>query len=96
MQILAKGDEAAFRVLFARHGSLVFGYCMRILQGDRSVAEDICQNVWIKIIRSAPDYQGQGNFRAWLLTITRNASYEYFRKERRWVDQEEDELEAAH
>lgn len=85
------GDEfqksqarTAFEVLFERHASLVLGYCTRILK-DRSKAEDVAQEIWMKIIRYAPQYKAQGQFRPWILSIARTTSLNVIRAQREWT-----------
>jgi RNA polymerase sigma-70 factor (ECF subfamily) len=94
LQKAAKGDERAFSELFNRYGDLVFGYCIKLLK-DREQAEDISQEVWVKVIRNSDKYTSKGQFKAWLLQITRNACFSFFRKQkvRRAEDIEDYEVE---
>lgn len=75
MQQLKEGNKLAFRELYGRHSGLVFGYCMRYCSGNKSLAEDIQQETWMRVLKAAPRYEGKNQFRAWLLTITRNTSF---------------------
>lgn len=75
MQQLKEGNKNAFRELYARHSGLVMGYVMRFCPGNRALAEDIQQEAWMRVLRAAPRYEGKGQFRAWLLTISRNVSF---------------------
>ncbi len=81
MKVLATGSTKAFQTLFDRHGAAVLGYSGRIL-GNKFQAEDISQEVWIKVVRLAPSFQS-GNFKSWLLTVTRNASFQVLRGQKR-------------
>lgn len=81
---IAKRDMRAFQTLFLRHGGHLIGYAQRyVLARDR--AEDITQEVWMKVIRLASSYQGKGHFVAWLYTLTRNLCLNELRSERRLV-----------
>ncbi len=81
---IALRDMRAFQVLFLRHGGHLLGYANRyVLARDR--AEDITQEIWMKVIRLAPSYQGKGHFVAWLYTLTRNLCLNELRKENRLV-----------
>lgn len=84
-------SKAAFAMLFDRHGSLVLGYCSRIL-ADRSLAEDVSQDVWMKVIQSAQKYEARNQLRPWLLTISRNTCINVLRSRRTFIslDTEED------
>lgn len=71
MQRISNGDSNAFQILFDRHSSLLLGYARRLM-GDLPKAEDISQEVWIKVVRAASTYQDQKKFSSWILGITRN------------------------
>lgn len=70
MKQIALGNQKAFRQLFDRHASRVLGYCTRFMGGGAK-GEDATQEVWMKVVRAAPSYQGEGKFLGWLLTIAR-------------------------
>ena len=86
MHRLRSGEKAAFRELFKRHGSFVYGYCMRVLAGDRAVVDDITQDVWLKVNEKCEQYQNRGNFRAWMMAIARNEIVNVYRKRARLSD----------
>jgi RNA polymerase sigma-70 factor (ECF subfamily) len=73
MHLVKEGREDAFTQLFRRHGSAVFGLCMRFFSGNRSRSEDVSQEVWMKVIRYARTYRPETRFKAWLMQVTRNA-----------------------
>lgn len=75
MNELKAGNKHAFRELYGRHSGLVLGYVMRFCPGNRALAEDIQQEVWMRVLRAVARYEGKGQFRAWLLTISRNTAF---------------------
>jgi RNA polymerase sigma-70 factor (ECF subfamily) len=81
---IAKGDSGAFRRLFEKHGGHVVGYATRYLQ-SRDRAEDVAQEVWIKVVRLAPSYAGKGHFVAWVYTMIRNHCLNELRSQKRFV-----------
>lgn len=81
MQLIKSGDKAAFTTLFDRHSGSVYGYCLRTLGGNRATADDILQEVWVKVADNAHRYEARGFFKAWLMTITRNETYAQIRKQ---------------
>ncbi len=81
-------SKQAFRLLFDRHGGLVLGYCTRLLT-DRSLAEDVAQEVWMKVIENANKYEARDRLRPWLLTLARNASLNILRSRKSWVEIED-------
>lgn len=68
----ASGDGTAFERLFARHRAPVFTYLLH-QTGDRARAEDLFQEVFLRLVRTAGRYEPRGRFRAWLLTIAHHA-----------------------
>jgi RNA polymerase sigma-70 factor (ECF subfamily) len=80
---VAQGDQQAFVSLYDRYSSRVYGLALRMM-GERMVAEEVTQDVFVKLWSRAHRYQpAQGAFVAWLLTITRNTALDRLRGERR-------------
>ncbi|HLF78854.1 MAG TPA: sigma-70 family RNA polymerase sigma factor [Dehalococcoidia bacterium] len=71
IQRARRGDEHAFTQLHDLYRLLVFNVCLRML-GDRAAAEDAAQDAFISAWLNIRQLRGD-NFRAWLMTITRNA-----------------------
>lgn len=72
------GDMAAFDQLYARYRQSLYLFLLRRGHSE-SIAEDIFHDCWIRVIDKASDFDGE-HFRAWLYTIARNLSTDYFRK----------------
>jgi RNA polymerase sigma-70 factor (ECF subfamily) len=70
-----QGDLAAFETLFRRHRAALLAFACR-LAGDGTVAEDVSQQTWLKVIdaarRGAYGAQSDATFRTWLCTLARN------------------------
>src|SRR5215471_384317 len=77
---LRGGDAAAFRLLYARHEGRVFRFLLR-LANDRAVAEDLFQETWLALARSAARLETVDDLAPFLLTIARNK----FLNWRRWA-----------
>jgi RNA polymerase sigma-70 factor (ECF subfamily) len=82
MALIAKGDTAAFTELVERHQSLVLGTVARML-GSNSEVEDIAQQVFIRVWKSAGRYVPRAKFTTWLLKITRNLVFNELRRSKR-------------
>jgi len=82
MRLVAGGDTAAFEQLIERHQSLVAGTVARML-GSNSDVEDIAQQVFIRVWRSAGRYVARAKFTTWLLKITRNLVFNEMRRAKR-------------
>ena len=78
LQYSAKGDEASLAALFDLHNNKLF-YFLRVLS-DSTVAEDICQRTWIKVIENSHLFKSGDNFQAWLFTIGRRTLIDELRK----------------
>ena len=72
------GDGSAMEALFGRYRRSVFGWLLRMAQ-DEGEAEDLHQEVWLKVIRGIDGYSS-GSFRAWLWRVARNAAADRARK----------------
>jgi len=76
------GDENAFEELIERHQSAVIGTVAKML-GNASEAEDIAQQVFIRLWKSAPRYKPKAKFTTFLFTITRNLVFNESRRKSR-------------
>jgi RNA polymerase sigma factor (sigma-70 family) len=88
------GDMEAFRLLVEAHQSRVIGTITKMLGSDAE-AEDLAQQVFIRIWKSAPRYQPTAKFTTWLFRITRNLVFNELRRKRHFIDQIEDIAEPA-
>jgi RNA polymerase sigma-70 factor, ECF subfamily len=80
------GDMDAFRLLVEAHQSRVIGTITKMLGSDAE-AEDLAQQVFIRIWKSAPRYQPTAKFTTWLFRITRNLVFNELRRKRHFIDQ---------
>jgi RNA polymerase sigma-70 factor, ECF subfamily len=74
------GDARAFEALVRRHRGPVFHFILRF-SGQRARAEDLLQETWLKVVRSAREYEPRAKFTTWLYTIARNLCVDSARKE---------------
>ena len=66
-----KGDVRAFEILLTKHRKPVFNFILRYV-GEKAQAEDLLQEVFLRVIKGADSYQKQAKFTTWLYTIARN------------------------
>src|SRR6476646_6959345 len=78
----ARGDIAAFEQLVERHQALVIGTVGRML-GSNSDVEDVAQQVFVRVWKSAKRYVPRAKFTTWLLKITRNLVFNELRRIKR-------------
>jgi RNA polymerase sigma-70 factor, ECF subfamily len=82
MGLIRDGDAAAFEQLVERHQMLVVGTVGRML-GSNSDVDDIAQQVFIRVWKSAGRYVPRAKFTTWLLKITRNLVFNELRRSKR-------------
>ncbi len=82
MGLVAQGDTSAFEEVIDRHQALVAGTAARML-GSNSDVEDIAQQVFIRVWKSARRYVPRAKFTTWLLKITRNLVFNELRRAKR-------------
>jgi RNA polymerase sigma-70 factor (ECF subfamily) len=75
------------------HKSAVYGLCLRLMGASMS-AEDMAQETWMRVIRSAAQFQTTGSVKSWILTIAKNLCLNEIRQ-RRWEVSNDDKMDAA-
>ncbi len=81
---LSRGDIASFEALFFRHYDRVYGLLFRLL-GNRAEAEDVAQEVFIKLYQKPLSGRRDHNVSAWLYRVATNKGYNQIRgRKRRW------------
>jgi RNA polymerase sigma-70 factor (ECF subfamily) len=81
MELVKNGDEAAFEELVTRHYQSVYKLAYRFLY-DSPEAEDITQEVFLRVYRAAKTYSPKAKFSTWLYTITKNLCFNELRKKK--------------
>ncbi len=82
MKLYQNGDEAAFRVLYNRHSSKIYGFLKKRLNNNEKVAE-VYQEVFIKIHKSKHLYNESLPALAWIFTISRTVMIDELRKDKK-------------
>jgi RNA polymerase sigma-70 factor, ECF subfamily len=82
MELASGGDMAAFEQLVERHQRMVIGTVGRML-GTNSDAEDIAQQVFVRVWKNVKRYEPRAKFTTWLLKITRNLVFNELRRRSR-------------
>ena len=75
----AAGDPDAFQKLYERHRGGLYRYFLR--QSDPSVAEELFQDVWARVIHGRKRYRPRAAFKTWLYTLARNRLIDHWRRE---------------
>lgn len=91
---VANGDPSCLGTLFERHHRAVYQFCLQMTRNP-SHAEDLVQDVFVKILRKARGFRGEGTFRAWMFNIARNATLDDLRRTKRASEAPFDEVAEA-
>jgi RNA polymerase sigma-70 factor (ECF subfamily) len=79
MPLVEAADAEAFAALYDRHGRAAFSLAYRMM-GERQEAEDVVQEAFIKVWRSAGSYRvGRGSVRTWILSVVHNRGIDQLR-----------------
>jgi RNA polymerase sigma-70 factor (ECF subfamily) len=79
MLAYGSGDVRAFERLYARHKGPTYRYFLRHT-GDRAVAEELHQDLWLRIVRTRTSYRADARFATWLYTLARNRLVDHWRR----------------
>lgn len=73
---------AAYEELMRRYQRTLFNVCARYLGNERD-ADDVCQEIMLKVLRGLKTFEGKAKFKTWLYSITYNECITQYRKEKR-------------
>lgn len=88
-----RGDKAAFETLVITYRQSLMLFINRYVN-DMDTAEDLAEDVFVRLLIKKPKYKGDASFKTWLFTIGRNLSVDYLRKQRRTYPTEEPQSNA--
>jgi RNA polymerase sigma-70 factor (ECF subfamily) len=77
-----EGNMSAFDELVREHADAVYGHGLRFF-GDPQAAEDVVQEVFIKVYRTLDTFEGDAAFSTWLFRVTRNTCLDMLRQGKR-------------
>jgi RNA polymerase sigma-70 factor, ECF subfamily len=87
MAILRKaqhGDQRAFAIIVRTYETPVYNYVLRLTNGDRALAEDLTQEVFLRVFQGLPRFSLRCKFTTWLFQVTKNRVLDELRaRERR-------------
>jgi RNA polymerase sigma factor (sigma-70 family) len=73
------GDAAAFETLYKRHRGRLYRFVVRSIK-SRAVAEELFQEVWMRVIEARASYAPKARFTTWLYTIAHNRMVDHWRR----------------
>jgi RNA polymerase sigma factor (sigma-70 family) len=87
------GDAAAFDALYARHKGSLYRFVIRGVK-QRAVAEELYQEIWIRVIEARLRYAPTARFTTWLYTIAHNRLVDHWRRKELSMVDSDDEVPA--
>lgn len=85
----AADDSTAFECLYARHKGPLYRYLLRQVH-DKALAEELFQDIWLRIIAARARYQPSARFRTFLYHLAHNRLIDQYRRSGRTPIQEQD------
>ena len=89
-----RGDMDACAAIYRRYGTACFNLALRIL-GERAAAEDVVQEVFLKVMNTLSGFRGDAPFGVWLKRMTANATIDALRASQRFADEDPEALFAT-
>ena len=80
-----QGDRDAFQCLFEAYKDKVFSIAVYSSGGDRTLAEDVTQQIFLKLFTAIRQFRGDSEFTTWLYRLVVNACLDERRRRRRWL-----------
>ena len=87
MLAYARGDSAAFETLYRKHKDALYRFFLRQC-GNQALAEELYQEVWLRVIKARASYQNKAKFTTWLYRIAHNILVDHYRMPQTETDDE--------
>ena len=80
-----QGDRDAFQLLFETYKDKVFSLAVYTVGGDRAIADDVTQQIFLKLFTAIRQFRGESEFTTWLYRLVVNACIDERRRRKRWL-----------
>lgn len=92
MHFIINGEEFAFNELYKRYAKKLLGYFTRMLNYDKTMAEDALQDVFLKIAEAPTKFDNSRSFKTWVFTVASNQCKNFYRHQN-IVNQKKEEIQ---
>ncbi|RLQ95056.1 RNA polymerase sigma factor SigX [Falsibacillus albus] len=75
--------DSVFKRIYTKYHQDVFQFLIYMVK-NRELAEDLVQEVYIRVLKSYQNFEGKSSEKTWLFSIARNVAIDYFRKQKGW------------
>ncbi|HUR35993.1 MAG TPA: RNA polymerase sigma factor [Vicinamibacterales bacterium] len=92
IQRCLRGDQSAWERIVRQHWRRVFNVAYKFV-GKHDAAEDLTQDIFLKVFKSLDTFDRRANFQTWLISVSRNLCIDHYRsvrKERQTIDRDVD------
>ncbi|HEY1076832.1 MAG TPA: RNA polymerase sigma factor [Fontimonas sp.] len=89
VRLAVAGDARAFERLYRRHVGRIYGLCVRLVDGDRSKADQYTQDAFVRAWEKLASFRGDSQFSTWMHRLTVNLVLGEHRLLKRWVSFED-------
>jgi RNA polymerase sigma factor (sigma-70 family) len=79
MRAYGQGDARAFETLYARHKGATYRYFLRHADSNAATADELHQDLWMRVIDARERYEVQARFSTWLYTLARHRLIDHWR-----------------
>jgi RNA polymerase sigma-70 factor (ECF subfamily) len=100
IQACQQGDRESLRLLYETYQRKVYSIALYFFHGDEATAEDVTQEVFLRLFTRLDQFRKESGFNTWLYRLVSNACIDEMRKRKRWVpmaelNEVEDEIAPA-
>ncbi len=82
MAQVQQGSEPAFNTLYERYSQRLLFFMYKMLQHDEAKAQDLLQDVFLKVVQAPEKFDPQRSFKTWIFTVAANCCKNYFRAQK--------------
>lgn len=91
---IAAGDHSCLGTLFERHHKALYNYCFQMTR-NAALSEDLVQDTFLRMLKAAGSFRGDGAFKGWMFHIARNLVFDHLRREKRIEPMDDNAAEPA-
>lgn len=82
MELVQRGSEPAFNELYQRYSQRLLFFMYKMLQQDEAKAQDLLQDVFLKVVEAPEKFDAHRSFKTWIFTVAANSCKNYFRAQK--------------
>ena len=80
---MKKSRTQLFETIYQQHKPMVLQMCLGFVKGDKDIASDLLQEVFISVWSNLEKFKGASTFKTWIYRITVNTCLQYIKKEKK-------------